>query len=117
MMTSTEARWKVAVTTTKKSLAMIAFSMVVHERHPALLWIGRTLGRFGHVAPNRAWRNADSDLQQQFVGNTLFTPSWIIEGHFLNEVSNGGGHRRTTARARFPFPKQTESVPMPSYQR
>ena len=43
-------------------------SVVMHERHPALRWVGRMLGCFGHVAPNGARRNSDSDFQQQFVG-------------------------------------------------
>ena len=50
------------------------FGMVAQEHHPALLRVCRTLRRLWHVAPNCAWRNPDADLQQQFIGNTLFSP-------------------------------------------
>jgi hypothetical protein len=65
----------------------------------------------------RCAEKSDPDFQQQFIGNTLFAPSWIVEGHFLNGLLNVGGHRRTTARARFPLPEETESFAMPSNQR
>src|SRR5215470_1359381 len=38
------------------------FGVVAHERHPALFRVGRTFGRFRHVTPDRAGRNADSDF-------------------------------------------------------
>jgi hypothetical protein len=93
------------------------FGVVAHERHPALLWVGGTFGRFGHVAPNRAGRDADSDFQQQFIGNALFAPSWIAKGYFPDKLSDIGGHLRATARPRFPFPKQTAAFAMPPNQR
>jgi hypothetical protein len=45
------------------------------------------------------------DLQQKFIGDTLFAPGWIIPGHLSDELSNIGGHWRTAAGPRFPFPK------------
>ena len=92
------------------------FSVVVQERHPSLLWVWGTFECFGHVAPHRAWRNSDSDFQQQFISNTFFAPSWIVEGHFLNELLNLGGNLRSTARSRFPFPKQAEAFAVPTNQ-
>src|SRR5882762_4994004 len=60
------------------------FSMVAHERHPALRRVCGTFGYFGHVAPNCPRRDSDSDFEQQFIGNAFLTPSRIVDGHFGN---------------------------------
>ena len=90
--------------------------VVAHERHPALLRVCGTLGCSGHVAAHRPWRNSDSDFQQQFISDSLLAPSRIVEGHFSDEFPNIGGYLRSTARSRFPFPKQTEALPVPTNQ-
>src|SRR5215831_15885780 len=39
------------------------FGVIAHERHPALGRVDRTIRILRHVAPNRPWRDLNSDLQ------------------------------------------------------
>jgi hypothetical protein len=68
------------------------------------------------VAPNRPRRNPNSDVQQQFIGDALLAPGWIVDGHFGDQFLQGGGNMRPVTRPRFPFPKETESLAMPADQ-
>src|SRR5437773_7237514 len=92
------------------------FGMIANERHPALRRVGGTFGCFGHVAPHSPRRNSNSDFEQQFVGNTLLTPSRIVYGHVGDELPDVDGYARTATRPGFPFPKQAEAFAMPPNQ-
>src|SRR5215831_14374965 len=100
----------------KKVTGNDRFSMVAHEGHPPLLRVGRPPRRIGHVTSNGARGNLNANLQQEFIGDTLFAPSWITSGHFSNELSNTRGPWRTAAGPRFPLPKQPEAFTVPSGQ-
>jgi hypothetical protein len=53
--------------------------MVAQEGRPALITTRSTRRSLGHVLANCTWRDAQTKLQQQFVGNPLLAPERILK--------------------------------------
>ena len=70
--------------------------MIAHKRRPGLrrhacAWTGSQ--EFRHLFPYGAWRDAQSQLEQQFIGDTLFGPTSDSHG------SSGGQGLAALARS------------------
>src|SRR5215472_12761852 len=109
--------WNVAVTTTKKSQAMMALCMIAYKSHPALPRVCWPARQLRHVTTDGSRRNPNADFQQKFIGDALLTPGWIAACHLGYELPQLGGNARSTSRPRLELPKQTEAYAVPTNQR
>ena len=71
------------------------FGVIAHERHPSLTRVRRALRRLRHVTLNCAPRNLDTDLQQQFIGNSLLALGRIVRRHLDDQFPRLGGDARS----------------------
>jgi hypothetical protein len=65
-------------------------SMVADKGPPALgrdAVVPTTVEVFGHILAHGTGRHAQAKLQEQFVGNPLLTPRWVVTGHPADERS------------------------------
>lgn len=62
--------------------------MIAHERHPTLGRIDGAPWFLRHITPYRPWRNLNSDLQKEFIGNTFLAPCRIVRGDFGDQFPN-----------------------------
>ena len=58
-----------------------------------------------------------AQLEQEFVGDPLFTPDRILRTHLADEVSEVAGELWPAARPGLPAPEQPKTYPMPSNKR
>ena len=93
-----------------------AFGLVADERGPALR--GTAVAWTSHAVAWRIFvhgsrRDSQTKLQQQFVGNALLAPCWIVLRHLADKRLQ---LRRNAwpSRARFPAPEQPEPLAMPA---
>ena len=93
--------------------------MIADKRRPVLRSETR-IARFvlsGPVRSNRPRRNADAQLQPELIGDALFAPGRIVQRHSSDHVLKLGRQPWTTDATRFPLPKQSERLAMPTDQR
>ena len=94
------------------------FGVIVNEREPTLLWIGRAHGAaVAQVLLHGAGRNPDPQLQFQLVGEAFLSPGGILSGHLPDQFLEILGQPRPSHRSRPAAPEQTESLAMPSDER
>ena len=91
----------------------------VDKRLPVLRSESR-MARFvlrGPVRSSRPRRNADAELQPEFIGDVLFTPGRIVMNHSRDHLLKLGRQPGTTDATRLPLPRQSEHLAMPTDQR
>src|SRR5262249_58514106 len=93
------------------------FGMIAQKGHPALGRRFRTLWILWHIRTGRAWRNLNSNLQQELIGDSFLSPSRIVRCHVDNQFLDINRNSWTTIRPRLPLPEQSEPFSMPADQR
>src|SRR5712692_8760912 len=58
--------------------------------------------------------HSNTQLQHQFIGNSLLAPSQVLPVHFSNQYPDILRQRRATRWTRLPSPENTEGLPMPT---
>ena len=91
-------------------------SVKTQEGRPAQILSRPARRTPGHVLAHRAWRDPDSELQQQFVGDALLAPEGILRGHPADQALQLNGKRRT-ARTRPQAPQHSPGTAVPAKQR
>src|ERR1700692_2586960 len=83
------------------------------KARPAHIASRATCRSFWQILVHRSRRYSNVELQQQFVGDALLAPRWILIRHPTDELLNLKRNRWTT-RSRLQSPKQlpTRTVPM-----
>ncbi len=117
MIRSTYTTRNAAVTTTKKSAAMIGVSVITNETHP---WLRRGFLSFKcqrDINDGRYAAKSESRVSIEAHQRSVHRPSRIIRCHITNPLSKVHWDAGTTTSSRFPFPKQPKSFPMPPNQR
>jgi hypothetical protein len=61
--------------------------MVLQEGGPALIAARLAWRSLRHVFAHRSRRDADSELDQQLIGNSLLAPQGILGGHPANQAA------------------------------
>jgi hypothetical protein len=90
--------------------------MILDEGSPALRRRSGAPGpaeRLGPVLANGSRRNQNAQLQPEFIGNPLFSPSYVLPYHPGDELAYVLGKWRPTA-PRLPTPVQFECLAMPA---
>src|SRR5262245_20988515 len=66
-----------------------------------------------HVLAHSTWRDPQTELQQEFIGNTLLAPCGVLVGYTTDE---GSELRRDwgASGTRFPTPEQVKHLSMPA---
>ena len=62
--------------------------MIAHKGLPALgsrAFPSTIVHAFGHVLPDRPWRDPQAQLQEECISNALLTPRGILTGHTTNQ--------------------------------
>ena len=99
------------------------------SRWRSWLWRGcvRTSSSAG-LGPSDVWASwacnaepSEGKSECQFSAavrcDPFLAPCWIVGGHFNDQRTDVGGHAGSAAGPRFPFPKETETLAMPTNQR
>src|SRR4051794_28169243 len=80
-------------------------SMITDEGQPALLRVGCARRSAGpQVLPHGAGRNANAELQVQFVGDALFSPGHIRCSYLSNKLAQALWQGRSSRGGGFPAP-------------
>jgi len=90
--------------------------VILQERRPALITSRLTSWPLRHVLADRARRDPDAQLDQQFIGDPLFASQRVLGGHSANQASQFRWNRRSTPFAR-ESPKQTPTGTVPADDR
>src|ERR1700687_332923 len=67
-----------------------------------------------HVPSDGPRRHPNSQFEEQFSSDPLFSPRGILLRHLEDQFLESRGHTRPPARPRFPSPEQAKSFPMPT---
>jgi hypothetical protein len=70
--------------------------MTLQEGRPALVAAGSPGRSLGQVLAHGSWRDPNSRLEQQFVGDALFAPQHVFPGHPADQFAQFHGDRRPT---------------------
>ena len=91
-----------------------ALRVIADERIPSLSGVAAARTACAQVLSDRPRRNPDSELQQQFIRNSLFTPGRVFLRDSANEFADFPRRWWTAHSPRFPFPECSErrSVPL-----
>ena len=87
--------------------------MGLDERGPSLATITTTRSVIAEVLADRSRRNANAELQLEFIGDALFTPSWIFAGHPSDERADVFWKLRSASATTLPLPEFAERRPVP----
>ena len=87
--------------------------MVVNECRPALIASLTTAMTGAQVFPHSSRRYADSEFNNQFVGDALFSPGWILPREPTNDFAQVRRQRRAATPPRLPSPELPECISMP----
>jgi len=104
----------VAVTANEEIACHNRQRVILQERRPALITSGLTSWPLRHVLADRARRDPDAQLDQQFIGAS--PPHRVLRGHLANQGSQFRWNRRSTQFA-LESPKQTPSGTVPADDR
>src|SRR5262245_62715432 len=83
-------------------------------RLTTLAWSSHTV--VWHVFPHGSGRDAQTELEQELVGDPLLPPRWVILSHLFDEESQLNRDARA-AGCGFPPPKEAEALTVPACQR
>src|SRR5262249_15769707 len=79
--------------------------MIAYKGHPPLRWNLGPLRVLRHVTTDRARRNLDSDLEQEFIRDPFLAPCRIAGSHLDNQLSNVAWNSRPAAWLSFHLQK------------
>src|SRR6266404_5941146 len=85
------------------------------KTRPAHIASRTTCRSFRQILIHCSRRDPNVELQQQFVGDALLAPRWILVRHPTNELLNLERNRRTTG-SRLQPPKQLPTRTVPTNQ-
>src|SRR5271156_5513705 len=93
-------------------------SVILKKSRPPLVApraTGRRDWQLRHVLPNCARRNTQTEFQQQFVGDPLLTPRWVVTRHLANQLPEFS-RDRPPASFGLPAPEEAEALAVPGDQ-
>src|SRR5580658_3208897 len=62
-------------------------------------------------------RDSDSELDEQFVGDSLLSPGWILPPKSLDDLAQVRRQRGATTSSRLPSPEKPKRVAVPPEKR